>query len=57
MLTPTTQKIIELTLTNKRDELMKELYDLEYHDIITLYTMCLNLSRVLRDAPNFKKPA
>lgn len=56
MLTGLTEKIIVLTLQNKFDELQEELNELTYAELGLLYTMCLNLSRRIRLAPNFNNP-
>ena len=55
MLTSLTEKIIILTLQNNERELKEALEDLTYQELITLYAMCLNLSKCLRAAPNFNK--
>jgi len=55
MLTKLTEKVIVLTLQNNQQELVETLKDLPYQDLITLYAMCLNLSKTVREAPNFNK--
>jgi len=52
-LTPLTEKVIILTLQNKFAELKPLLQDLSYKDLITLYAMCFNLSKAVKEAPNF----
>lgn len=55
MLTPLTAEIIEVALTTRGEKLDLLLKDLEYHELTTLYTMCLHLSKTIRNAPNFTR--
>jgi len=56
MLTELTEKIITLALQNNFESLKKELQELTSKELTVLYALCLNLSKHVRNAPNFGKP-